>query len=398
MNGLNIALLAHLYYPISEPYHGGLEMHTHMLAQELRARGHRVTMFAKAGSTGATRNVMVMPKSFTFRKHTNAFMRQVQEKQITVAESFAINAVRHGNFDFVINNSLGPLPYIHLRDKPMLTLLHTPAADLPHVCQAIARRWKPSPFHAYASVSETNAGGWRELLPHVAVVPNGIHLTTWQKAPGRPVPGRAVWTARITPEKGLHVAIAAAKCAGMALHFAGPISDKDYFKKIIKPQLSDNIRYAGHLNHNDLPAFLASGEAFIASPLWEEPFGLSVVEAIATGTPVAALPRGAMKEIVSEDAGTVAADNTVAALSQAITEARQKNRAACKRAAHSYSVTSMVNNYEIVMTSLLTAYARATAAKPAPHWSLSNPAHHLRLEALDARRLAMPRVTSKKPA
>jgi glycosyltransferase involved in cell wall biosynthesis len=204
-----------------------------MLADELVARGHDVTLFAKGGTISNARVVPILSKHFTFNTKPTRFARMYQNKRADLAMMIAINFIKSGNYDYIINNSLEPLPYVKLNDFPMLTILHTPAT-LDRVNNVLSNNWTAPENHRYVSVSESNATEWRKLLPDVGVVPNGIRLDEWQ-TDIQPLENTAVWAARITPEKGLHVAIEAAKQAGMKLKIAGPISDKTYFKKVIRP-------------------------------------------------------------------------------------------------------------------------------------------------------------------
>ncbi|UWX98584.1 glycosyltransferase [Arthrobacter zhaoxinii] len=338
---LRIAILAHLHHPISSPFLGGLEMHTSLMADEFASRGHDVTLFAKAGSVSRGRVVDVLPESFDFHRSPAPDRRQ---ETLDSALGTAIAAVRDGGFDVVVNNSLSLLPYLELADVPMLTILHTP--PLPWIVDAVEDGRAPlSPLHRFVSVSARNATGWSTHLPDLHVIHNGIRLADWPAGTGSR-PGTAVWAGRVTPEKGLHIAIDAARTAGMELHFAGPISDAKYFERTVAPHLGRGVRHVGHLDHRNLAAFLGSGEVFIASPVWSEPFGLTALEAMACGTPVAALPLGAMPEIIDDDAGRLAEGLGADALAAAVTAARRLDRDRVRNSAARFSAAAMVDSYE----------------------------------------------------
>jgi glycosyltransferase involved in cell wall biosynthesis len=348
---VKIALLGHMHHPIAEPYQGGTEAHTAMVADELVARGHDVTLFAKEGSVSAATIYPLVPEDFEFTNLASPLVRKQQQGFLAEAVHHSIDEIRAGDFDVVVNNSLSSQPYSDLRDVPMLTILHTPA-NLVDVTAIVTRPgWTPSALHRYVTVSESNARGWRTLLPDVDVVPNGILLDRWTSAVS-PTRGLAVWAARITREKGLHLAIDAAREAGMRFEFAGPISRPDYFEFEIAPRLGDDVVYRGHLPHRELADFFASGEVFVSSPLWEEPFGLTVVEALATGTPVAALPNGAARELLGADAGSIARSTDVAALATAITRARRVDRSLALAASRRFDFGGMVDRYEEALREL----------------------------------------------
>jgi len=348
---VRIALLSHMHHPIAEPYEGGTEAHTAMLADELVARGHDVTLFAKEGSVSDALVYPLVPKDFEFTNLASPLVRRQQQGFLAEAVHHSIEAIHEGAFDVVVNNSLSSLPYSSMRELPMLTILHTPA-NLDDVTAIVSRPgWSPSPLHRYVTVSESNARGWRGMLPEVDVVPNGIKLERWRSSV-TPTPGLAVWAARITREKGLHLAIDAARSAGVRFEFAGPISRRDYFDDEIVPRLGDGVRYRGHLQHHELADFFASGEVFVSSPLWEEPFGLTVVEALASGTPVAALPNGAIRELLGTEAGSISRSTDAAALASAITRARRIDRSHALAASRRFDFDAMIDGYESLLVEL----------------------------------------------
>ena len=347
--GLRIAVLAHLHHPIASPYAGGLEAHTAQVVAALTDRGHDVVLFAKAGTRVACRHVAVLDGRFRVEGYPDGRAEDHQHDVLDGAMRTAIRRARRG-FDVVLNNSLSPVPHVGLRGFPTLNVFHTP--PLPRIVAVFTPEgWVPDPHHAYVSVSESNAHAWRHYVPSLGVIHNGIPLHQWDPTAPRRA-GQAVWAGRITPEKGTHVAIAAARRAGVELALAGPITDPEYFSLMIEPELDATIRYVGHLDHGSLRTLLSGAEVFVASPLWEEPFGLNVVEAQASGTPVAALPAGAMAEIISPDAGVVAARADAQALAEAITAARRLPHQAVAHASKRFSIEHMVDRYEAEMLRL----------------------------------------------
>ena len=257
----------------------------------------------------------------------------------------------------MINNSLGPLPYTMLSGQPTLTVLHTPPT-LEKVNAVISRPgWRPDPHHVYVSVSEFNSASWRSMLPVVHCIPNGIFLDRWRDK-GTAEPGLAVWSARIAPEKGLHLAIDAARQSGLRLEITGPIANQTYFDTEIIPRLGDEVIYLGHLGHDQLAVQLSRGSVFVSSSMWPEPFGLSLVEAMSCGTPVAAFAVGAAAEIVKAGAGALATDQTAEALALAIDTARRCDRRRVRAEAESFDALTMIDRYESLMDSMInTRYA-----------------------------------------
>ncbi|HEY5820788.1 MAG TPA: glycosyltransferase [Propionibacteriaceae bacterium] len=354
---MKIALISHLHHAIAEPFLGGTEMHTAIVADELVRRGHDVTLFAQQGSRTLARLVEIVGTDFRFRGMFGPDGQDRSEAVLVEVVTRAIETIRTEGFDLVFNNSLGPLPYTMLAGHPMITVLHTPPT-LEKVNAVITRPdWRPDPLHAYVSVSETNSEAWRALLPSTVCVPNGIYLDQWADD-GRVEQELAVWTGRITPEKGLHLAIAAARLAGMRLEFSGPVADPSYYASAVAPELDEDIVYLGHADHRELGRLLGRGAVYVSSSLWAEPFGLASVEAMACGTPVAAVPNGAAFEIVGETGGCVARDKSVRGLAEAIKLARDCDRGLVRAGVQRFDAQLMMDRYEHVMAPLVRAASR----------------------------------------
>lgn len=344
---MRIAVLTHMVHPVRSPYSGGLEMHTAMTVTRLVRAGHDVTVYARRG-TEFDVPVEVVPV-LPAEGHADEASRDA-------GTADACARVLDSDAEAVLNNSLSRQPLLRLRDLPMLTVLHTPPTIEPVLAVLDEPGWTAPNHHRWASVSAANALAWRHRLPQTDVVPNGIELHRW-RSDALPVPGRAVWTGRITQEKGLHLALDAARMAGMELHFAGPLSDPAYFEREIRPRLGAGTRYHGHLDHRRLPDLLATGEVYLATPLWAEPFGLATVEAMAMGVPVAALLTGAMGEIVPQQAGELAVHHTAEALADAAGRARGRDRAAVLAWACGFDADTMVAGYEELLVEACQALA-----------------------------------------
>lgn len=376
---MRLALLAHPRHPLRPPFDGGLEAHTALVARHLALLGHEVTVFAREGTEidvadiasgqGSVAVVPILPAvpcpppvvdEDTVAEGdcpsavggdcwwSSEPWTPPSEDTMDAALSVACEQILEGDFDAVLNNSLSSVPLLRLERKPMLTVLHTPAT-LPRVVQVLDRPgWRPSPLHRWASVSAANAATWSHRIPRIEVVHNGLETDLWHSA-SEPVPGRAVWVGRITEEKGLHMAIEAARLAGMELHFAGPVADHDYVERMVVPLLGEDTVHRGHLDHEELAALLGEGEVCLVTPLWAEPFGLTAVESMAVGTPVAAILTGAMAEVVAPQAGALAEHHTAAALADAVRTARTRSRIATQAWGQSFTATAMAQSYDALL-------------------------------------------------
>ncbi|MBE7197726.1 MAG: glycosyltransferase, partial [Parafilimonas terrae] len=227
----------------------------------------------------------------------------------------ACDRIAAGGFDVLHNNSLSRLPLERRRTAaiPTVTSLHVPPYD--------ALRWfvqaSPAPGHRITATSRAHCDAWwpKGAPPEVSVLHNGIDPAAW---PYRPQgDGSAVWCGRITPDKGAHHAIAAARRAGLPLTLFGPIEEPDYWEAEVAPRLGGAIRHGGRLGSGALAAEIGRASVFLTTPCWDEPFGLAAVEAMACGLPVAGFARGAVPEIVGE-AGALAPPGDEAGLAEAI--------------------------------------------------------------------------------
>jgi glycosyltransferase involved in cell wall biosynthesis len=345
MSGLRVALIASARFPLRQPFAGGLEAQTCLLAQHLRRRGHDVTVFAGPGSD-ASLGVEEMPALPTISAAARADVSMPPDWFLAEHHAYLTLMLRLGEpdtpFDIVHNNSLHYLPVAMASSlhAPVLTTLHTPPT--PWLESAVRARAE-SPV-TFVAVSEYTAGQWRSLLPDARVIANGVDTAFWTAGPGGE---RPVWSGRIVPEKGPVPAIQAARLAGTGLRLAGPCPDPTWFDEAVAPLLGDGIDYVGHLDHPQLAELVRTASVAVVSPCWDEPYGLVVAEALACGTPVAAFERGAVPGLLDETCGVLAAPDDVPGLAAAIVAASRLDRGAARRRAEQLcSVTSMVDGYE----------------------------------------------------
>jgi glycosyltransferase involved in cell wall biosynthesis len=388
--GLRIVLIGSSRFPIRQPFPGGLEAHVWHLARALADRGHEVSLFAAPGSdpgpgcgmlavrhlalSHSARSDAGMPAA-TFMAEHHAYL------------SLMLQLARSGgqHFDLIHNHSLHHLPVAMAPTLsiPMLTTLHTPPTPWLESALAVAA----GAGTQLAAVSRHTAASWRHAVDEIAVVPNGIDTRRWPMGPGG---SNLVWFGRITPEKGTHVAIAAAQRAGMPLVVAGPISDPKYFADKVAPQLHKDVSYAGHLSQDELARLVGRASAALVTPMWDEPYGLVVAEAMACGTPVVAFARGGIPELIAPHAGCLVPPGDVAAMAAAIPEAVRLSRGRVREhAVLRCSSTVMLNGYLTMYRDmiqgardgnddrLLRAPSRLRASGPGPqHLSADAPPGH----------------------
>ena len=364
---LRIAVIGPSRYPVREPFPGGLEALVWHLVTGLRRRGHHVTLFAAEGSDhaegaaslpladwepsrSARGDVSMPPGPFMVDHHSHLRLM------------LALGGPLADRFDLVHNHSLHYLPVAMAPSltRPMLTTLHTPPT--PWLESAIDAPQGRTASH-FTAVSRFVADQWSLPDGPADVVLNGVEPAHWPVGPGG---SDLVWSGRIVPEKAPHLAIEVARLAGRRLVLAGPVHDDAYFDRCVRPLLGPDVRYAGHLDSVRLARLVGEAAAVLVTPVWDEPYGLVVAEALTCGTPVVAFRRGGIPEIlVSPLLGElVAPDDTVAMAAAVDRVAMLDRRQVRELALRHLSRASMVTGYERIYRRLLTA-ASAEASLPA---------------------------------
>ncbi|MET9463897.1 glycosyltransferase [Streptomyces sp. NPDC006544] len=336
MSGLRIALIASARFPITEPFAGGLEAHTWGLAHALHHRGHHVALFAAPGSDPAlgARELPVRTAVLSAEARSDGSMpgrTWMQEHHAYLGLMLDLARDGEHRFDIVHNNSLHYLPVAMASALrvPVVTTLHTPPT--PWLESAIQTH-DACPV-TFTAVSEFTASAWKATVPAARVVRNGIDTGFWKPGPGG---DGLVWSGRLVPEKGPHLAIEAARRAGVPLKLAGPVADRAYYEERIEPLLGEGARYVGHLDRRGLAELLGAAGAALVTPCWDEPYGLVVAEALACGTPVCGFDRGALAEILTPDCGLLAPAGDVEALARLIPRTMGLDRRAARRRAERF--------------------------------------------------------------
>lgn len=360
---LRLGVIAPSRHPIRQPYAGGQEALVGQLVTRLRQRGHHVTFFAGEGSDHADPDYAFpmtpwspSPEAAQDQSMPSAGFMRDHHSHLNLM--MALAGPLSGAFDLVHNHSLHHLPVAMapLLGTTVLTTLHTPPT--PWLESAIHSVPRPAALR-FASVSQFVAHQWRALAtwrrPHVVL--NGVDLDAWLPGPGG---GPLVWFGRLVPEKAPHLAVRVARRTGRPLVLAGPVSDREYFDQVLRPLLDDRVEYAGHLGIPELSRLVGSASAALVTPVWDEPYGLVVAEAVACGTPVVAFARGGIPEVMGspvldcEDGrsaltpvGALVPPGDVTAMAAAVDDVVQLDRRAVRTfAEHTLSIDHTVTRYE----------------------------------------------------
>ena len=341
---MKIAVVGHIRHLIAAPFMGGMESHCHELVRGLEKRGHDVTLFAAAGSRASNLHVIcetpyeaVLPwDRWRGTERLNLFQNR--------AFLNASTAIEAGGFDVVHNNSLSPavIEWSLASGIPCVTSQHVPPFAAMRAAVAAAKDARTSRFTV---TSHHQRGLWGEDAgENMHVVPNGIALDRWQPVAARE--NYLVWFGRITQNKGLREAVAAARKARVRLRIVGMIEDRAYFDRHAGGGPGGLVTYEGHLSGEKLLRIVARARAAVVTPMWDEPFGLVAAEAMAAGVPVIAFDRGAMREVLG-DCGRLVEPGNIDALATAMSEAHSLDGVSCRRRiADHFSIERMIAGYE----------------------------------------------------
>jgi len=328
-NRLRIAMLAPISWRTPPRHYGPWELVTSLLTEALVARGVDVTLFATKDSQTSGKLAGVCPAPYSEDPTIDAKAWEM----LHVAHVFE----RARSFDLIHNQAdFVPLAFSRLVETPVVTTIHGFSSEriLP-VFKAYEDR-----VH-YVAISDADR---HPDLRYAATIHHGIRLEDF---PFDPHGGDdLLFFGRIHPDKGAAEAIAAARQAGRRLVMAGIVQDQDYHREHVAPTLDDrSVVYRGPVGGTDRTQILGSACALLHLINFDEPFGLSVVEALASGTPVIASNRGSMPELIDHGVTGFLVKSLDEAV-DAIGRIGEIDRAACRAAVSArFTVDRMADRY-----------------------------------------------------
>lgn len=335
---MRIAQIAPLWERVPPTTYGGTELVVSLLTEELVRRGHEVTLFASGDSITSAELESV---------HAQALRLDPTVKEASIYEMLQLSRVyeRANEFD-VIHSHMGcaALPYASLVKTPTVHTLHGVFTKDNEKMFTHARR---QPFISISNSQREPRLG----LNCVATVYNGVNTAAYKFYPKPSDPPYLAFLGRLSPEKGTHLAIEVAKRTGWTLKMAGKIDavDVEYYEQEIKPHIDgEQIQFLGEANHVQKNILMGNAVATLFPITWREPFGLVMIESMASGTPVIAMELGSTSEVIAHgETGFLC--NSVEEFIESLAQIHTIDRRACRQRVEThFSAERMTDGYEAV--------------------------------------------------
>lgn len=338
---MRIALTADPELPVPPRHYGGIERIVDLLAHGLVERGHQVTLFAHPDSASAGTLV-------PWRGRTSGSARDALSNAATLARETA-----RRRFDIVHSFSriVYMAPILPFRVAKLMSYQRRITPRTVWLGHRLSRGTLGFTAVSHWMMRDTAAiGDW-------TMVPNAVPVERLQLRASVPPDAPLVFLGRIEEIKGPHLAIEIARRSGRPLVLAGNIPDEHraWADANVLAQIDgEAVRYVGPVDDAQKDELLGRSAAFLMPILWDEPFGIVMAEAMACGTPVLGLARGAVPEVVV-DGETGFVRESVDELVACVARLGEIDRSDCRlRVERLYSGTAMVSSY-------LDAYRKAVA-------------------------------------
>ncbi len=360
---MRVVLISPPWYPVPPEGYGGIELVVGLLAKELGKRGHEVSVL---GAHGSPIPGLVALAPAEYGRH----LGRADERWFDLAYSHAVlEWIREHGAGAVIHDHSGGIVAIALDslrwELPTLHTVHGPVGE--GESEFYAKMGQATRLVAISRSQMSLAprlrwAGW---------VHNAVDLDALASARGTSPDRYLLTLARISPQKGQHLAIEVAKRTGMRLVLAGKVEatpeGRAYFEERVRPHLDgDRVSHLPNVYGRDKARLLAGAWAMLLPLRWEEPFGLAMAEAMACGTPVVALDRGSASELV-RDGETGFVVQNVAELAARTLECGELDRAAIAAwARRRFSPARMAAEYEALYRRVAAGRLRS-AAEPGGH-------------------------------
>lgn len=333
---MRIGVASPLWKPVPPEKYGGTELIVSYITEELVKRGHEVTLFASGDSKTSAR--LISPVEKNLHDILGGFDWKEVSYDILEGEMVAKMATQ---FDIIHNhNGFVPLSHTSLIKTPVVTTLHS---SLPPEPKVLAAAYKD---RCFISISDAQ----RKLAPYLNYIGTVYHGIPVERFPFSDKHGDyLLFLGTFSPHKGPDIAIEVARRSRLPIILVGE-RRKD-FEGFIKSEIEgkvsgSDVLLKGELDFEEKTKLLLGAAALLMPVRWDEAFGLAMIEAMACGTPVIGMRRGAVPEIVSHGETGFVVD-TIDEMVEAIKDLNGISRERCRRVVEErFSVKRMVDDYE----------------------------------------------------
>ena len=326
---MHIAMLAPIAWRTPPRHYGPWENVASLITEGLVSRGHEVTLFATGDSETGGRLHAVCPRGY---EEDRSLIPKVWEC-LHISELFD----HAGEFDMIHNHfDFLPLTYTGLTTTPVMTTIH--GFSSPGILP-VYKKYNGKVF--YVSISDADRS---PDLDYIKTIHHGIDIRQFDF---RPEPeDYLLFFGRFHHDKGTRQAIEIARACNKKLIMAGIIQDQAYHDRYVAPHIdNDNVVYAGSVGPAERNRLLGNACALLHPIRFDEPFGLSVIESMACGTPVIAFDRGSMPELIENGKNGFLVGNVDEAI-EAVSRIEDVDRSACRsHVEQHFTVDRMVEQY-----------------------------------------------------
>ncbi len=351
---MKIAMMVRSFIPIPRPgdmIYAPIDL-VMAIAKGLGARGHQVTLFAPLGTQMAAENVTIETMNLRPLVHNQSEFdllingsEQLAHGQPWLWDQYMVNEIYKradaGEFDIV---------HLHHPETALSSAAKHPSVPTIYTLHDPIFNWYKELFELFASDNQRRDA---PDLPYLATVHNGTDISLFDYSEDHD--DYLLFAGRVNQEKGVREAIQVAKESGHKLFIIGPTHEasQEYFDNYIKPELNQDILYLGRMDQSQLSTYYQKAKALLTPVQWEKPFGLTTVEAMACGTPVISLRRGAAPEIIEDGKSGYIVDS-ISEMVEAVAKLDKIKRKDCrKRVEDLFTHERMVDRYENAFYSLI---------------------------------------------
>lgn len=339
------------------------------VAEGLQAGGHEVTFFGPEGTAldvasvetcGLKPRVTNQKQFDEFLEDPDLFDKYLVGLDDSVLAHKMLEGAKSGLYDCVMFHHFESVLAI-AQNYPTVPIVHVLHDFIDESRRDILYR-HATPNQYFISISDNQRTNAPELN-YIGTVYNGIDIDnfSFNSEPGEYL----FFSGRITPDKGVKEAVSVARATKRQLLIAGPLSKPHYwyFDEHVKPYLDDQILYLGLLDKSQLIKYYRRASALLVPIQWQEPFGLTMAEANACGTPVIAFRKGSVPEVIEDSYNGLIVDNEaemVMAVKQIPTIKRENCR---KNVEKKFTLEIMAERYETVLTKMVKDFASKSSPK-----------------------------------